>query len=67
MQEAGEEIELEDATPFGLSEFAICRGRGLGEFYLLNFGRKHEISSFEMPKQLQFLSRRGIYRENTGR
>lgn len=33
VQEAGEETELEDATPFGLREFAICRGRGLGEFY----------------------------------
>lgn len=28
----GKLIELRDGTSFGLTEFAICRGNGLGEF-----------------------------------
>ena len=64
-----EETELEGAAPFGLSEFAVCRVRGLGGLPKLNISREHEISSFEEPEQLQFLLRRGIYieRANTGR
>lgn len=29
----GKLIELEDRTPFGLTEFAVCRRSDLGEFY----------------------------------
>lgn len=29
----GKQMELLDKTPFGLTDFAICRGSGLGEFY----------------------------------